>query len=60
MENYDAIKCNSYIMYLDVNNLYESTLSQPLPTSNFKWLKDEEMKDIDMMMMSDDVQRDIF
>ena len=60
MENYDVIKCNSYIMYLDANNLYEWALSQPLPTSNFKWLTDEEMKDLDMMMMPDDVRKDIF
>ena len=36
MENYDAIKCSSYIMYLDANNLYGWEMSQPLPTSNFK------------------------
>ena len=47
-------------MYLDANNLYEWALSQPLPTSNFKWLTDEEMKDLDMMMMPDDVRKDIF
>ena len=36
MENYNASKCNSYIMYLDANNLYGWVMSQPLPTSNFK------------------------
>ena len=41
-------------MYLDANNLYEWELSQLLPTSNFKWLTDEEMKDLDMMMRPDD------
>ena len=40
MKNYDASKRNSYIMYLDVNNLYGWAMSQPLPTSNFKWLAD--------------------
>ena len=43
MENYYASKRNSYIMYLDANNLYGWVMSQPLPTSNFKWLTDEEM-----------------
>ena len=54
MENYDASKHNSYIMYLDANNLYGWAMSQPLPTYNFKWLTDEEMKDIDVIMIPDD------
>ena len=28
-------------------------MSQPLPTSNFKWIMDEEMKDLDVMMIPD-------
>ena len=36
MENYHASKRNSYIMYLNVNNLYGWAMSQPLHTSNFK------------------------
>ena len=31
MENYDASKRNSYIMYLDASNLYGWAMSQPLP-----------------------------
>ena len=57
MENYDACNCNSSIMYLDANNLYGRAMSQPLPTSNFKWLADEEMKDFDVMMIPDDSSR---
>ena len=29
-------------------------MSQPLPTSNFKWLTEEEMEELDVMMVSDD------
>ena len=54
MENYDASKPNSYIRCLDAKNLYGWAMSQLLPTSNFKWLTDEEMEELDMMMVSDD------
>ena len=53
MENYDASKHNGYIMYLDSNSLYGWTMSQHLPMSNFKWLRDKEMKDWEMMMIPD-------
>ena len=54
IENYDASKRNSYIMYPDANNLYEWAMSQPLSTFNFKWLTDEEMKGLHVMMIPDD------
>ena len=57
MENYDASKRSSYIMYLDANNLYGWAMSQPLPMSNFKWLTDEKMKDLDVMMIPDNSSR---
>ena len=57
MENYDASKRNSYIMYLDANNLYGWVMSQALPMSNFKWLTDKEMKDLYVMMIPDDSSR---
>ena len=57
MENYDASKRNNYIMYLDANNLYGWAMSQPLPTSNFKWLTDEEMEELDVMVVPDDSPR---
>ena len=44
-------------MYLEANNLYGWVMSQPLPTSNFKWLTSEEMKDLDVMMVPDDSPR---
>ena len=39
MENYDPDKPSTYIQYLDANNLYGWAMSQPLPTGNFKWMK---------------------
>ena len=39
MNNYDESK-ESYIQYLDANNLYGWEMSQKLPINNFKWLED--------------------
>ena len=57
MENYNASKRYSYIMYLDVNNLHGWAMLKPLTTSNFKWLTDEEMKDLHVKMIPDDSSR---
>ena len=57
MENYSATKRDSYIMYLDANKLYGCAMSQPLSTSNFKWLTDEEMEELDLMIIPDDSSR---
>ena len=57
MENYDVSKRNNYIIYLDANNLYGWAMSQPLPTSNFKWLTDKEREELDVMMVSDNSSR---
>ena len=56
-ENYEANRHNSYIMYLDANNFYGWVMSQPLLTSNFKWLTDKEMEDLVMNMIPDDSSR---
>ena len=36
---YDPNRESSYIQYLDANNLYSWAMSQPLPTSKFKWVE---------------------
>src|SRR5438105_1865998 len=39
LPDYDPSQPSSFIMYLDANNLYGWAMSQPLPISNFQWLR---------------------
>ena len=39
VKNYNKNEESSYIQYLDANNLYGWAMSQKLPVSNFKWVK---------------------
>jgi hypothetical protein len=41
--DYDPDNDDSYIMYLDANNLYGHSMSQPLPIGGFKWLTNKEI-----------------
>ena len=46
MDAYDPDKPSTYIQYLDANNLYGWAMSQPLPTSGFKYMKDLTVKGV--------------
>ena len=48
MKEYNEKAPSKYIMYLDANNLYGWAMSQYLPTGNFKWMSDNEIKRIDL------------
>ena len=39
LHDYDPDKKTSYILYLDANSLYGWAMSQPLPVSNFRWMR---------------------
>ena len=41
LSDYDENKDSSYLIYLDVNNLYGWAMTQPLPGGRFKWLKED-------------------
>jgi hypothetical protein len=43
-EDYDKTKPNSYICYLDANNLYGWAMSQYLPYKKFRFMSDEEIE----------------
>ncbi len=42
MTDHDHNKEKVYILYLDANNLYGWAMSQPLPTGEFEWMREEE------------------
>ena len=44
MKEYSEKAPSKYIMYLDANNLYGWAISQYLPTGNFRWMTDKEIK----------------
>ena len=44
MKTYNKKLPTKYIMYLDANNLYGWAMSQYLPTGNFKWLSQKQIK----------------
>jgi hypothetical protein len=41
-DRYDPSKESTYILYLDMNNLYGSAMSQNLPVKNFAWVPENE------------------
>jgi len=41
MKNLNSKEKSKFIQYLDSNNLYGWAMSQPLPVSDFKWMKDK-------------------
>lgn len=52
-KKYDDKKDDSYIVYLDANNLYGWAMSQALPYANFKWNTEEWNKE-KIMNITDD------
>ena len=55
---YDEKAPSKYIMYLDANNLYGWAMSQYLPTGNFKWMSDKEIKKSTKESIKQMVKRD--
>ena len=52
--NYDESKPIEHLIYWDANNLYGWAMSQYLPTSNFKWLSEGELQQLDVMNVGDE------
>lgn len=54
MSDYDPKLPSSYIAYLDATNLYGAALSQYLPYAGFRWLDENEIRDLDIISIADD------
>ena len=52
MSDYDKSLMDSYILYLDANNLYGYAMCEYLPYNNFKW-NDEEWNEEKIMSLDD-------
>ena len=53
-ENYDASMPSKYIIYLDMNNLYDTAMIQPLPQKDFEFVNEEQLQNFDFMSVSVD------
>jgi len=52
--NYNPEKDNSYLLYVDANNLYGWAMSEKLPTGNFNFLTPEEIANFRVQDIADD------
>ena len=57
VEGHDSSKPNSWILYLDANNLYGHAMSQSLPTGGFRWLEENEINAFDVHQVADDSEK---
>lgn len=57
MHDYDVNQDSSFIIYLDINNLYGDAMRRPLPIDNFRWMSEDEVKlfDISTQRIDSDV-----
>lgn len=56
LPNYDDSKADSYIAYIDCNNLYGFSMCQPLPISDFRLLEPTEINNLDVLNISNNAE----
>lgn len=54
--DYDPLLPDSYIVYIDCNNLYGYSMCQSLPLSDFRFLDESEVDQLDVNNVSDDAE----
>ena len=48
VSGYNSEKPNTYVMYLDANNLYGWAMSQCLPTGEFRWMTEKQIQKVNL------------
>ena len=56
VSGYDPTKPTTWLTYLDMNNLYGTSMSEPLPEKDFCWLDRSEIDTLDIMTVPDDAE----
>lgn len=54
MESYDSTKRDSFLVYIDCNNLYGYSMCQSLPVSDFRFLSEIEIEKLNVETVLDD------
>jgi hypothetical protein len=54
LDDYDNSRANSYIFYVDANNLYGWAMSEKLPMKDFRFLSRDEFERLDFLKVPDD------
>ena len=54
LDDYNPNEPTSYIKYIDANNLYGASMMKKLPVGNFRWLKNYDIVDLDMLNLDPD------
>src|SRR3954467_9601037 len=56
LHDYNPALPTTFICYMDMNNLYGRAMIDSLPVSGFRFLKREEINDLNIMEVDDDVE----
>lgn len=56
MQTYDNKLPDSFLIYIDCNNLYGYSMSLPLPMDNFRFLDSSEVAQLDILSIADDAE----
>jgi hypothetical protein len=54
LDDYNPLDDDKYILYYDCVNLYGYIMQQALPISDFEWMTDKELSNIDIMGLDDE------
>ena len=53
MKSYNADQNDETLLYIDANSLYAHAMTMPLPVSEFTWLNEDEIDDLDLSSRKD-------